>query len=510
MRSVQRRIVSLRRYSFNIGDKAMKLLNSVKSDAEVQNEMDDAIAFPCETELDTASYANMRRYINNGKLPPSDAIRTEELVNYFTYDYLQPDDANPVRISAEVGRCPWNSTSLLAKIALKAKEIEKEKLPKSNFVFLIDVSGSMSGDTRLPFVKTSLNMLLNNLRPDDRIAVVTFATDSKVELPSTSGAEKEKIRDVINSLEASGDTSGGKGIQTAYKIAIENYIEDGNNRVILCTDGDFNIGASSTEALEWLIAQNRDFGVYFTALGYGMGNYKDNRIQTLAEKGRGNHAYIDTLQEANKVLVSEFGGTLYAVAKDVKLQIEFNPVQVQSYRLIGYESRRLEAQDFNNDRKDAGAMGAGHCVTAFYEIVPVGVQSPYSINPLRYSQRDSLSPREAISMPEREAISIPERKANADHSNELFNIRLRYKQPDSDKSVKLELPVSKPEKIETASSDFRFAAAVAMFGQILTRSEFCVNSSLDEVIALAKTALDPDISGYRREFVRLVEIAKEL
>ena len=344
-------------------------------------------------DVDAASYSNMRRFINKGKLPPVDAIRTEELVNYFSYDYPKPTGSDPVKITMEAGTCPWNADHRLVRIGLKAKEIPTDNLPASNLVFLIDVSGSMWGANRLDLVKSSLKLLVNNLRDKDKVAIVTYAGNAGVKLEATPGSDKQKIREAIDELEASGSTAGGEGIMLAYKIAQKNFISGGNNRIILCTDGDFNVGVSSDKELEKLIEQKRKSGIFLTVLGYGMGNYKDSKMQTLAEKGNGNHAYIDNLQEANRVLVNEFGATLHTVAKDVKLQVEFNPAQVQAYRLIGYESRLLADEDFNNDTKDAGEMGAGHTVTAFYEVIPTGVKSDFAgkIDDLKYQKKQKPS-----------------------------------------------------------------------------------------------------------------------
>jgi Ca-activated chloride channel family protein len=445
-------------------------------------------------DVDAASYSNMRRFVNQGQLPPADAIRTEELINYFSYSYAQPTGKDPVKVAAETGTCPWNTAHRLVRIGFKAREIADEKLPASNLVFLIDVSGSMYGPTRLELVKSSLKLLVNNLREQDRVAIVVYAGSAGEVLPSTSGSDKQKIREALDNLTAGGSTAGGAGIQLAYKIAEKNFIQEGNNRIILCTDGDFNVGISSTDGLEKLIEQKRQSGVFLTVLGYGMGNYKDNRMQVLAEKGNGNHAYIDNLQEANKVLVNEFGATLFTVAKDVKLQIEFNPGQVQAYRLIGYESRLLKDEDFNNDAKDAGEMGAGHNVTAFYEIVPVGAPFPQggSVDALKYQK-----------------TAEPKVKPTYTGSNELLTVKLRYKEPDGDTSKKIELPVI-DNATNTSSADFRFAAAVAMFGQLLGNSYYKGSATYDQVIALAKTGLSNDEQGYRREFVRLVESVKGL
>lgn len=444
-------------------------------------------------DVDAASYSNMRRFINKGELPPTDAVRTEELVNYFSYDYPKPTGNDPVRITMEAGACPWNNDHRLVRIGLKAKEIPTDNLPVSNLVFLIDVSGSMWGANRLDLVKSSLKLLVNNLRDKDKVAIVTYAGNAGVKLEATPGSDKQKIREAIDELTAGGSTAGGAGILLAYKIAKKNLIANGNNRIILCSDGDFNVGVSSAEGLEQLIEKERKSGVFLTVLGYGMGNYKDKKIQVLAEKGNGNHAYIDNLQEANSVLVGEFGATLHTVAKDVKLQVEFNPSQVQAYRLVGYESRLLKDEDFNNDAKDAGDMGAGHTVTAFYEVIPVGVKNDYvgKVDELKYQQ------------PEKKITVKPT------GSDELLTVKLRYKAPDKDVSKKMELPFvdNKGNKI---SSDFHFASAVAMFGQLLRDSDFKGNATYDKVIEIAKQGLNNDDKGYRREFIRLVEAAKGL
>lgn len=443
-------------------------------------------------DVDPASYSNMRRFINRGELPPADAIRTEELVNYFSYDYLKPTGNDPVKITVEAGTCTWNTAHRLVRIGLKAKEIPTEQLPASNLVFLIDVSGSMWGANRLDLVKSSLKLLVNNLRNKDKVAIVTYAGSAGVKLEATSGGDKQKIREAIDELTASGSTAGGAGIHLAYQIAKKNFISDGNNRIILCSDGDFNVGVSSAEGLEQLIEKERKSGVHLTVLGYGMGNYKDKKIQVLAEKGNGNHAYIDNLQEANRVLVGEFGATLHTVAKDVKLQVEFNPSQVQAYRLIGYESRLLKDEDFNNDAKDAGDMGAGHTVTAFYEVIPAGVKNEYvgKVDDLKYQKKEKMTLKPT-------------------GSDELLTVKLRYKAPDKDVSRKMELPFV-DNKGDSVSSDFRFASAVAMFGQLLRDSDFKGTADYDKVIKLAKQGLNNDERGYRREFIRLVEAAKGL
>lgn len=447
-------------------------------------------------DVDAASYSNMRRFINRGELPYKDAVRIEELINYFSYDYAEPAGNDPVRITTEVGSCPWNSQNRLVKVGLKAKSLASDNLPASNFVFLIDVSGSMSGPTRLDLVKSSLKLLVNNLRKKDRVAIVVYASSTGEVLPSTSGENKQKIKEALNNLSAGGSTAGGAGIQLAYKIAKQNFIKGGNNRIILCTDGDFNVGVSSNEGLQRLIENERKTGVFLSILGYGMGNYKDSKMQTLAQAGNGNHAYIDNLQEANKVLVNEFGATMYTVAKDVKLQIEFNPNRVQAYRLVGYETRMLNKEDFNDDTKDAGEMGAGHTVTAFYEVVPVGVKMNIqgNVDPLKY-QTEAKNP-------------IQKRLGESMHPD-LLTVKLRYKQPNGSTSKKIEVPLIDSNTNEV-SDDFRFAAAVAMFGQVMKGSEYKGEGTFDKAIELAQSGYGNDSQGYRREFVRLMETAKGL
>lgn len=441
-------------------------------------------------DVDVASYSNMRRFINEGKLPEKDAVRIEELVNYFSYNYELPTGKDPVKISAETGVCPWNDKHRLVRLAIKAKEIPAENLPASNLVFLIDVSGSMYGPGRLGLVKSSLKLLVNNLREEDRVSIVVYSGAAGLVLPPTSGENKQKIREVLNSLEAGGSTAGGAGIKLAYQTARENFIQGGNNRIILCSDGDFNVGISSPSDLEKMIEKERESGVYLTVLGYGMGNLKDNRMQTLAEKGNGNHAYIDNLQEANKVLVNEFGSTLFTVAKDVKLQVEFNPDRTYAYRLIGYESRLLNNEDFDDDKKDAGDMGPGHAVTAFYEVVPVGVESDVKVS-------------------ESESKPVEGGASTITNASDLLVVNLRYKEPEKDTSELLQLGVA-DQGGNAVSADFRFASSVAMFGQLLRDSEYKGKATYDDVVSLARTALDNDEQGYRKEFIRLVEAAKGL
>lgn len=443
-------------------------------------------------DVDNAAYSNVRRFINQGTLPPVDAIRTEEFLNYFAYDYPAPRGEDPVSITTEVSNAPWNTQHKLVHIGIKAKEIATENLPASNLVFLIDVSGSMDFSNKLPLLKSSLKLLVKQLRPQDRVAIVTYANQTKEVLTSTPGSNKAQILAAIDGLYASGGTAGGDGIQRAYRVAENNFIKGGNNRIILATDGDFNIGISSPKELEKMIETKRATGIYLTVLGFGMGNYKDNRMQVLAEKGNGNHAYIDNLTEAKKVLVNEFGGTLFTVAKDVKIQVEFNPAKVQAYRLIGYESRLLEAKDFNDDTKDAGEMGAGHSVTALYEIIPVGIKSNFApnIDPLKYQKTGK------------------DEKQTLTDSPELLTVKLRYKQPNSHKSSKMEVAViDKDTPLKKSSENFRFSAAVAGFGMLLQNSDYKNDFTFDNVIDLAKQATNYDPEGYRKEFIRLVESA---
>ena len=441
-------------------------------------------------DVDGASYSNVRRFLQNGQLPPAGAVRVEELINYFHYDYPQPKDDAPFSINTEMAECPWNNKNKLVMIGLQGRKISVDNLPASNIVFLIDVSGSMEDENKLPLVKSSIKLLIEQLREEDRVSMVVYAGNAGLVLPSTSGAQKQKIRDAVDRLEAGGSTAGGAGIQLAYKVARENFLKQGNNRVILCTDGDFNVGVSSDASLVQLIEKERESGVFLTVLGYGMGNYKDNKMQQLADRGNGNHAYIDNLNEAKKVLVNEFGGTLFTIAKDVKLQIEFNPTKVQAYRLIGYENRLLNKEDFNNDKKDAGDIGSGHTVTALYELIPVGVESDFieDVDPLKYSKAG---------------------KATMGDNDEMMNIKFRYKQPDGVKSMLLEHAV-KNDKVVKTSDNFRFVAAVAEFGMLLNNSAFKQGSSFNNARKLADGAIGKDEEGYRKEFIELISKARRL
>lgn len=471
--------------------------NTEDYDAIVENGFRTVKDHPLSTfsiDVDAASYSNIRRFLNNGELPPAGAVRIEEMINYFTYDYPKPQGETPFAVQTEISDAPWNPNHKLALINLQGKVVPTNDLPASNLVFLIDVSGSMSGYNKLPLVKKSMKMLVDQLRPQDRVAIVVYAGEAAVKLSSVSASQAGKIKDVIENLNARGYTAGGAGIQMAYSEARKNFISGGNNRVILCTDGDFNIGPSSDAALEKLIENERESGVFLTVLGYGMGNYKDNKMQTLADKGNGNHAYIDDISEAKKVLVNEFGGTLFTIAKDVKLQVEFNPENVQSYRLIGYENRMLNKEDFNDDKKDAGELGSGHTVTALYEIIPTGIEDKFTghVDPLKYQKNNSAEPNKTL-------------------SSEMMNVKLRYKDPDGQKSRLIEHPVVyKLNASKNTSDNFRFAAAVAQFGMILRQSEFMQESSYSKVLAMANSAIGTDKDGYRKEFIRLVQKANQL
>lgn len=440
-------------------------------------------------DVDRASYSNVRRYLNGGNLPPADAVRVEEMINYFDYQYKNPRGNDPVAIYTDMATCPWEPSHQLVRIALKGKSVEKESLPPSNLVFLIDVSGSMNQENRLPLVKQAMKALVSQLRPEDKVAIVVYAGAAGLVLPSTSGKDKTAILDALEGLQAGGSTAGGAGILLAYKTAAENLLKNGNNRVILATDGDFNVGVSSDGELQRIIEKEREKGIFLSVLGFGMGNYKDNKLELLADKGNGNYAYIDNFEEARRTLVTEFGGTLFTIAKDVKLQIEFNPKFVQSYRLVGYENRMLNNEDFNDDKKDAGDMGAGHTVTALYEIIPAGARNGETpaVDPLKYQQQ------------------IPVKN----FSGEALTVKLRYKDPKEDKSQLItKVQNWQVQDITEMPEDFRMAAAVAGFGLLLRNSEYKGSASYDQVLSLAKTARGEDAEGYRAEFIQLVKKAQ--
>ena len=445
-------------------------------------------------DVDAASYSNVRRFLNQGQLPPAGAVRIEEMINYFHYQYPQPTGNDPFSINTEISDTPWNKDHKLVLIGLQGEKISTDNLPASNLVFLIDVSGSMSSANKLPLVKASMKMLVDQLRAQDKVSMVVYAGAAGLVLPPTSGSEKIKIKEAIDKLESGGSTAGGAGIKLAYKTAKELLVNNGNNRVILCTDGDFNVGESSDDAMERLIEEERKSGVFLTVLGYGMGNYQDAKMQKLADKGNGNHAYIDGISEAKKVLVNEFGGTLFTIAKDVKLQVEFNPAKVQGYRLIGYENRMLAKEDFNDDKKDAGELGSGHTVTAIYEVIPVGIKSEFlkGVDSLKYQK--NMEPL-----------------SRSSYTDEILTVKFRYKKPDGAISKLIEHPV-KDQQIPIAgtSDNFRFAVAVAEFGMLLRNSAFKSTSSYDNVLNLARKAKGSDEEGYRSEFVRLAESAQML
>jgi Ca-activated chloride channel family protein len=444
-------------------------------------------------DVDTASYSNVRRFITQGELPPKDAVRIEELINYFTYNYPQPKGERPFSITTEVAAAPWNPQHKLVQVGLQGKRLETKTLLPSNLVFLIDVSGSMDDPNKLPLVQQSLKLLVNQLRPEDRVSLVVYAGNAGLVLPATAGSQKSTILAAIDRLKAGGSTAGGQGIELAYKIAKESFLKSGNNRVILATDGDFNVGVSSDGDLTRLIEQKREQGIFLTVLGFGTGNYKDGKMEQLADKGNGNYAYIDTLLEAKKVLVNDLRGTLFTIAKDVKIQVEFNPAKVQAYRLIGYENRLLQNQDFNDDKKDAGDIGAGHSVTALYEIIPTGTKSDVKlpeIDPLRY-QRSSETVSDAA-------------------GNELMQVKLRYKLPQDSTSQLITQTIQDDDLGTDPSTNLRFAAAVATFGMVLRDSEYKGDANYDLVMKLATQGKGEDQEGYRGEFIRLVEQSRAL
>jgi len=469
--------------------------NTEQYDRIYENAFLDVLNNPLSTfsiDVDAASYSNIRRFINGGALPPADAVRIEELINYFTYDYPEPEGEHPFSITTEISDCPWNDAHRLAHIGLQGKHIATEHLPPVNLVFLLDVSGSMQPANKLPLLKSAFKLLVSQLRPEDRVAITVYAGAAGLVLPSTPGDQKETILDAIDRLHSGGSTAGAAGIRLAYQVAKENFMPEGNNRVILATDGDFNVGVSSDGELVRMIEEKRDDGIFLTVLGFGQGNYKDSKMEKLADKGNGNYAYIDNLQEARKVLVSEMGGTLFTIAKDVKIQVEFNPAKVAAYRLIGYENRMLNKEDFNDDKKDAGELGAGHTVTALYEIIPAGTAyDTAGIDPLKY-QTSGVKP---------DALQSPE----------IFTVKFRYKDPDGTESKLIVSPVV-DENIDIAatSDNFRFSAAVAEFGMLLRSSEFKGSATYEHAINMAKGAKGDDKHGYRREFIEMADAARLL
>jgi Ca-activated chloride channel family protein len=457
-----------------------------------ENKFQDVLTSPLSTfsiDVDTASYSNVRRFINSGKLPDTGAVRIEEMINYFTYDYPEPANGHPFSVTTEAAPCPWNPEHSLVMIGLKGKNIDVSEMPPTNLVFLIDVSGSMQAANKLPLVKTTIKMVVNQMRPQDSISIVTYASGTRVALESASGGEKDKIIKVLDSLEAGGSTNGSSGIELAYKEAQKSFKQDGNNRIILATDGDFNVGVQSEAGLLDLIKEKRDKGIFLSVLGFGMGNYKDSKMEMLADNGNGNYAYIDTASEAQKVAGKQLAGTLFTIAKDVKLQVEFNPAKVKAYKLVGYENRVLNKEDFKNDKVDAGDMGAGHSVTAFYEIIPAdSKEKTANVDPLEY-QKPEIIP-----------------------SSDLLLVKVRYKKPKEEVSTLFSKHVGAPDvlRLERTSDDFRFAAAVAEYAMLLNKSEFKGKASYSDVIKLAKGSKGQDEDGYRAELIKLVEVSQLL
>ena len=442
-------------------------------------------------DVDTASYSNVRRFLDGGSMPPPEAVRVEEMINYFGYDYESPIGSDPFSINTEVSGTPWNQDTLLVSVGLQGQRIDMSEVGPRNLVFLLDVSGSMNDPDKLPLLKQGLSMLVNNLRDDDRVSIVVYAGASGVVLEPTMGNDKPRIMEALARLEAGGSTNGGEGIKLAYEMASKNFEKGGINRVILATDGDFNVGVTNRTELVELIESKRKSGVFLSVLGFGTGNMQDSTMEMLADKGNGNYAYIDNKAEARKVLVEEAGGTLVTIAKDVKLQVEFNPAEVESYRLIGYENRKLAHADFNDDTKDAGEIGAGHSVTALYEVKPKSSKSERVTDELKYQDDAELT--------------------EASKSGELLTVKIRYKKPDGDTSKLISLPVSGDDRgLRNTSKDFRFAAAVAEFGMILRHSKYKGDADYDAVLKLARESLGADPHGHRKGFLDLVEKAKRI
>jgi len=466
-------------------------MNTEEYDRIYENPFVSPLSNPLSTfsiDVDRASYANVRRFLNSNQLPNPDAVRIEEMINYFDYSYPQPVGEHPFSITLEAGVCPWNSQHNLVSIGLKGKDLVVDDIPASNLVFLLDVSGSMDEPNKLPLLKQSFKVLMDKLRPQDRVAIVVYAGAAGVVLPSTSCNNKDKIIAAFEQLQAGGSTAGGEGIDLAYKIAKENFITNGNNRVILATDGDFNVGQSSDASLVRQIEGKRNDGIFLTILGFGMGNYKDSKMEKLSNAGNGNYAYIDNILEAKKTLGKEIWGTLFTIAKDVKIQIEFNPAQVKAYRLIGYENRMLAAEDFNDDKKDAGDIGAGHTVTAIYEIIPA-------------SSSETIKGVDALEY----------QKSNVVDSYNLMTLKLRYKEPDGTTSKLISSRIKESEiKKGSLTENFEFAISVIEFGLLLRKSEYKANANYAEVLQRAKKSKGADEDGFRAEFIKLVEIAEAL
>lgn len=463
--------------------------NTEEYDAIQENVFHDPRNSPLSTfsiDVDAASYSNMRRMINAGQKPYKDAVRIEEMVNYFSYDYPAPEGEHPFSITTEVAQAPWNKKHRLVHIGLQGKKLDYENTDPCNLVFLVDVSGSMSDHNKLPLLKSSLKLLVDQLNVHDKIAIVAYAGAAGLVLPSTPASEKQTIISALDRLKSGGSTAGGEGIRLAYTVAEQNLIKNGNNRVVLATDGDFNVGVSSTSEMVRLIEEKRKSGIFLTITGFGMGNYKDGRMEQISNAGNGNYYYIDNISEARKVFVTEMQATLFTIAKDVKIQVEFNPAKVQAYRLIGYENRKLNDEDFNNDRKDAGELGAGHTVTALYEVIPAGVESEFTqdVDDLKYQNR------------------ADSKKIDSD---ELLTVKFRYKEPNGSRSKLIATTLKdKGLDINKSSDNFRFSASVAEFGMLVRESEFKQQSSYQNAITLALGAKGKDTEGHRQEFINLV------
>jgi len=458
-----------------------------------ENSFLDPIEAPLSTfavNVNTSSYGNIRRYVNQGQIPPKDAIRADEMINYFHYDIKGPENGDPVAIHTEVSQAPWNKNHPLVRIGLKAKTILTQNLPPAHLVFLLDVSGSMDEPNKLPLVKKSMELLVDQLRPQDAVAIVVYAGEAGLKLPLTPGDQKTKIKEAIESLTAGGGTAGGAGLRMAYDIARKEYSQEGNNRIILATDGDFNVGPSSDKDMEQLIEEEDKSGVKISILGFGIGNLKDSKMERMAYKGHGNYAYIDNILEASKAMVNEFGGSLFTLAKDVKIQVEFNPAKVQAYRLIGYENRTLNKEDFNNDQKAGGDMGPGQEVIAFYELIPTGQKNPFhNVDSLKYQPNIS--------------------RGRNSNSSELMTVKFRYKDPHSETSKMVKSVVQEEIiSLEKSTQDFRFSASVAEWALLLGNSEFKQNAHYPDMIQLAKSAKGKDEEGYRAEFIRLAELSR--
>ena len=471
-------------------------LNTEEYDKIVENTFLNAKSNPLSTfsiDVDNASYSNVRRMLNNGQMPDKGAVRVEEMINYFDYDYLNPTGKHPFSIYTETGECPWNSNHKLFHIGIQGKKLDYNDIKPSNLVFLLDVSGSMEDENKLPLLRKSFKLLLNELSQEDKVSIVVYAGAAGMVLSPTPASEKAKIIKALDDLKAGGSTAGGAGIQLAYKTAKENLIKDGNNRVILATDGDFNVGTSSTSSLVDLIEEKRRDNIYLTILGFGMGNYKDGRMEQISNAGNGNYFYIDNIKEAEKVFVKEMRANMFTIAKDVKIQIEFNPAQVKYYRLIGYENRILAKEDFNDDKKDAGELGAGHTVTALYEIIPASSNEEIGekVDDLKYQKTRN--------------------NEFTGSDDEILTIKFRYKPIHSDKSILITKTVKYDnEKFENTSNNFRFSAAVASFGMLLRDSKYKGEADYGSAYLLAKESLDDDENGYRKEFTELIKTAERI